>query len=525
VFLRAFNGKSWLRAWPAVAAALFALGAVAAPVEKARLGRVTVVEVVLPARAVLDELIRQGYDISSVRGDIATIYATDEELGSLTQAGHDYRVVEIQEPGGKQLSGYHDYASLTADLETYATAHSNICRLQSLGQSVQGRELWAMLITDYPDEEEDEPEFKYIATIHGDESLGGEMCLYFIDMLLTEYDANNPRIVDLIDNTVIWIVPAMNPDGLQNNSRYNARGYDLNRNFPAYPMHFTETIFEGEPLGDAKRELEVAHIMRWTAENSFVLGAEFHTGALVVNYPYDDDGHGSVDSPTPDDLIFEEVSRWYSIHNLLMWKSPSFYQGITNGATWYSITGGMEDWNYRYLSCNDVIIEISNIQRPKPSLLPAYWADNGESMLSYLEAVHVGVRGIVTDSATGEPLWAQMTVAGNAHPVFTDGDIGDYHRMLLPGTYDLTFNAGGYLAQTIGDVIVSDGPATRIDVSLVLDADLSGDGDIDFKDFALFAAQWGTETCRYCPGEYTGDGIVDATDLSRFLAYWLWDTE
>ncbi len=520
-----FNGKSSFGACLIIAVALLAIDAVAAPAQKARLGRITVVEVVLPGRAALDELIRQGYDISSVRGDIATIYATDEELGSLAQVGYDYRAVEIRVPGGKQPGGYHDYASLTADLGIYATAHSDICRLRSLGQSIQGRELWAMLITDNPDEEEDEPEFKYIATIHGDESLGAEMCLYFIDMLLTEYDANNPRIADLIDNTAIWVVPVMNPDGMENNSRYNARGYDLNRGFPAYPADFTGTIFKGVPLGDAGREREVAHIMRWTAENSFVLGGEFHSGALVVNYPYDDDGRGSVDSPTPDDLLFEDISRRYSVHNPPMWNSPFFPQGITNGAAWYSITGGMEDWNYRYLSCNDVIIEISNIKKPKPSLLPAYWADNSESMLSYLEAVHNGVRGIVTDSATGQPLWAQITVAGNAHPVFTDPNMGDYYRMLLPGTYDLTFSAGGYLAQTISGVIVSDGQATRIDVSLILDADLSGDGGVDFEDFALFAAQWGAETCRYCPGEYTGDEIVDASDLSRFLAYWLWDAQ
>lgn len=45
------------------------------------------------------------------------------------------------------------------------------------------------------------------------------------------------------------------------------------------------------------------------------------------------------------------------------------------------------------------------------------------------------------------------------------GDVGDYHRMLLPGTYDLTFSAGGYLPSTVTDITVTDGPATRIDVA------------------------------------------------------------
>jgi carboxypeptidase D len=344
-------------------------------------------------------------------------------------------------------------------------------------------------------------------------------------MLLTQYDNGNPRIVDIVDSTAIWIVPAMNPDGLEADSRFNADGYDLNRSFPSYPDDFTDTIFDGEPLGDANRPVETAHIMRWSAENSFILGGEFHTGALVMNYPYDDDGLGSVDSPTPDDLLFEDISRRYSIHNPPMWNSTEFYQGISNGAAWYSISGGMEDWCYRYLSCNDVIIEISDDRQPPSLQIPDYWEDNRESMLAYLEAVHIGVRGVVTDSATSEPVYAKITVADNAHPVFTDPDVGDYHRMLLPGQYDLTFSAPGYVPQTVTGVTVGEGVATRIDVELVFNADLSGDNDIDFEDFALFAEKWHTDICPGCPGDYSGNGRVDAEDLVGLMSFWLADVE
>jgi hypothetical protein len=59
-----------------------------------------------------------------------------------------------------------------------------------------------MLITDNPDVEEDEPEFKYVAAIHGDESLSSEMYLYFIDLLLTEYGTDE-RITNLVDSHTI----------------------------------------------------------------------------------------------------------------------------------------------------------------------------------------------------------------------------------------------------------------------------------------------------------------------------------
>lgn len=86
---------------------------------------------------------------------------------------------------GKALGVYHSYADLTSALQTYAADHPNICRLSSAGKSVQNRDIWAVKITDKPNKEENEPELKYILTMHGDEPVGTELCLYFIDMLLS----------------------------------------------------------------------------------------------------------------------------------------------------------------------------------------------------------------------------------------------------------------------------------------------------------------------------------------------------
>ncbi|HCO93016.1 MAG TPA: hypothetical protein DIU00_03545 [Phycisphaerales bacterium] len=411
-----------------------------------RLGPVVVVEVTFPDRDALDELARAGYDISNVQGNVATIYASLEELERLKQTGYPLREIEQQSRQEgfdiMALGSYHSYATLTEELSAYAEAHPDICRLYTLGQSVQGRELWAILISDNPDDEEDEPEFKYVSTMHGDESPVTEMCLYFIDLLLTEY-GQDERITNLINSTAIWIVPLMNPDGLELSRRSNASGIDLNRNFPLL-TDSSGNIFTGEPLDAETRQPEVRHIMNWTVENSFVLSAGLHTGSLLVCYPYGyNEQMSAVDTPTPDDLLYEEISRRYSMHNLPMWNNRP--DGIINSARWYPVIGEMADWNYRYVSCNEVTIEISNNKRPSASQIPALWSDNSESMLSFLEAVHIGVRGIITDRASGEPLWAEVLVEGNSQPVFTDPDVGDYHRMLLPGTYDLVFHVPGYV--------------------------------------------------------------------------------
>ncbi len=363
-----------------------------------------------------------------------------------------------EEGQSRQPSGYPSYTEIVNTLQTRASQYPSSCQLHDLGLSVQGRHIYALKITDNPDQQEDEPEFKYIANMHGDEVVGLMMCMYLIDYLLTNYGSVQ-RVTDLVNNIEIWIVPTMNPDGYMNNTRYNARGVDLNRNFP-----------EGsgpnpDPNTTTGREIETANIMNWSFAQSFTLAANFHGGALVVNYPFDNDGKGSVFSPTPDEDMFVYISEQYSMHNLPMWNSPVFYHGITNGAAWYSIDGGMQDWDYRYMGGNEVTIELGNTKSPPFSQIPSYWNDNQESMLSYMETCLMGVRGIVTDADTGLPLAATVTVVGRDHNIYTDPDVGDYHRMLLPGSYQLRFAAAGYDTLTV-PVTVYSGPATILDVAM-----------------------------------------------------------
>ncbi|MBN2561463.1 MAG: ankyrin repeat domain-containing protein [Phycisphaerae bacterium] len=353
---------------------------------------------------------------------------------------------------------YRDYAEIAQILADAETNYPAICQRHDLGLSVQGRHLWALNISDNVGTEEDEPEFKYVSTMHGDEWTGNEMCLFLIDYLLTNY-GTDPRITNIIDEIDIWIVPLMNPDGFEHTpspTRENANGVDLNRNFPEGS--------DGDPNTTDGRAAETAVIMNWTFANSFTCSANFHTGAIVVNYPFDDDNKGSTFSPTPDEDMFVYISEEYSKTNLPMWNG-GFYHGITNGADWYTIDGGMQDWHYRYMGCNEVTIELNNYPKIRPySEIPDLWDDNRESMMAYMETCLIGIRGVVT-GLSGEPLACTVTVAGRDHEVYTDPDVGDYHRMLMPGTYDLTFDADGQDPVTYYDVVVNEGPATRLDVS------------------------------------------------------------
>jgi hypothetical protein len=353
------------------------------------------------------------------------------------------------------MEAYHDYDAVTAHLEGVAADHPSITELVSIGRSVEGRELWFLKITDNPGVEENEPEFKYISTMHGDEPVGTENCLNFIDLLTDNYASATPDqdLKRLVDEVEIWIMPLMNPDGNSAGSRYNAHGVDLNRSFPDWVEDPYNTGVGREP--------ETRAVMAFSDSMSFDLSANFHTGALVVNYPWD-----NRPARAPDDSLFISMSEAYSIHNDPMWNSSYFYHGITNGYDWYEAHGTMQDWNYDWMHNKEVTIELNDVKWPSAEDLPQLWDDNDEAMAAYVESCLRGVRGVVTDSAGGAPLLATVHVEGNAWDDRPDPDVGDYHRILDPGLYTLTFSHPGYIAKQFAGVLVASDSATVLDVRL-----------------------------------------------------------
>jgi len=360
--------------------------------------------------------------------------------------------------GMAQAAPYRPYTDVESFLATAEAQYPALCRRVNLGQTLQGRTLWALCVSKDVNLQSDEPEVCFISTMHGDEPVGTENLLNLITLLTTQYNIDS-RVTNIVNNVELWIVPVMNPDGYMASTRGNSNGIDLNRNFPDPYTSPTNTT--------AGREAETAAIMNWTFGRHFTLAANFHTGSLVVNYPFDNNPAGqSVFTPSPDEDMFAVVSERYSQFNPPMYASPTFFHGITNGAAWYAVSGGMQDWAYVYMGCNEVTIELNNVKTPPASQLPQLWLDNKDSLLSYIEQSLIGVRGLVTDQATSTPLNATVSVVGRAHNIYTDPAIGDYHRMLLPGTYSMRFDSAGKESRQIPGVVVNSGAATQLDVPL-----------------------------------------------------------
>ena len=194
-------------------------------------------------------------------------------------------------------------------LAYYAHHYKDIAWVYTIGQSVQGRNLTVIEISDKPGQHEPgEPEFKYIGNMHGNEAVGREMLLVLVKYLCEGY-GRDERVTRIVDSTRIHILPTMNPDGFEManegdaqgiKGRANSHNKDLNRNFP-------DQFFTKPGLNDIA-EPETEAVMSWSRQYPFVLSANLHGGSLVANYPYDDTpdprDRGGKYSASPDDATF-----------------------------------------------------------------------------------------------------------------------------------------------------------------------------------------------------------------------------
>uniref|UniRef100_A0A158P615 Peptidase_M14 domain-containing protein n=1 Tax=Angiostrongylus cantonensis TaxID=6313 RepID=A0A158P615_ANGCA len=331
------------------------------------------------------------------------------------------------------------------------------------------------------------PEIKYIGNIHGNEPLGRELLIRLADYLCEAFNEKDKEVLQLLNSTSIHILPTMNPDGfnialntvilVKNsldfiNPRIIARCCFF-RDFP----ELDEVFYELEKLrvprfdhlmdlfvDDKERQPETVAVGRWTLSLPFVLSASLHEGDLVANYPFDSAVEEGVSaySASPDDGTFRWLAQTYAANHAHMAKNDhppcdgtsedAFARqgGITNGAKWYSVSGGMQDFNYLATNAMEITLELSCEKMPEGKLLPQFWNDNKKALMEYMFAVHSGIKGLITDAVTGEPISEAVVWIRNGtdpmpirHPV-TSWLLGDYYRILPAGQYEVIVNAEGY---------------------------------------------------------------------------------
>jgi len=282
----------------------------------------------------VDELKNLGLRTEIVHTDVSAFYRSrlaDKPMG-------DY----------KTLQEIYDY------LDGIIAAHSDIMTArQSIGMTIEGRNIWAVKLSDNPNVDEDEPELLYTACIHAREVITPEILLNFLDYMTGNY-GTDPVVTNLVNEREMWFVLVVNPDGYYRNQvtdpggggmwRKNRRnngdgtyGVDLNRNFGyewgyddegSSPITSEETYRGTAPFSEPETQAQKA----FAEAHEFIISMYFHSYSNLVLYPW---GYEPV--PTPDNELFR-----------LMADSLATFNGYDPGPSWslYLTNGTTDDWYY-----------------------------------------------------------------------------------------------------------------------------------------------------------------------------------
>ncbi len=405
------------------------------------------------------------------------------------------------------LSGYQPYETVVDSIETLAALYPDITTLIDLGPTtchtyyLEGNnnyenfqyEVLCLKLSDNPDSEEDEPNYFYCGGIHAQETIGVEVTMHILTWLLENYGVNDDA-TNWIDNNQIWVVPVMNPDGYEvavqewhSYHRKNMRdndldgmpdfstrdGVDLNRNFgyiwgnngaSSYP---SSNIYHGPCEWS---EIETIYMRDMIRSHKFWGGITYHSTGEWVIYPLGHiDGACSLDYEIMDALA---QSMAVTIPQI---DGTGHYTPVQASDFTYTCQGTMGDWAYSEERVFGFTIELNNASyggyHPPQPYIDQIKEDNLQAALIMLDRINYAcLCGHATDER-GLPIDAIMSVAGvddqegltPVEPFYCDVTTGRFERPLLPGTYQITFSADGYIDCVLDNVEILGDQITSID--------------------------------------------------------------
>ncbi|MCK4557015.1 MAG: zinc carboxypeptidase, partial [Candidatus Aminicenantes bacterium] len=251
---------------------------------------------------------------------------------------------------------YHSYGELEQDLFALEESYPDLARIYVIGETHERRNIYALKISDNVNIDEAEAEVIIIGCHHAREWISVEIP-YLLGEYLVENYATDSQVRDLVDQSEIWIIPLLNPDGLQysihfyrywrKNRRDNGDGtlgVDLNRNygylwgydnegsspFPSSNIYRGPSAFS-EPETQAIRDL--------FAQRNFSSLISYHSYSQVILYPW-----GYTDQPPPDDALLDQIAADMSTR--MQAVNGNVYGFMQAGESFYLTNGDTTDWSY-----------------------------------------------------------------------------------------------------------------------------------------------------------------------------------
>ena len=356
--------KSWIRLIPGLLA--ISLGTLAFASHSNHHRDLRYIKVPAKNKFERSRIANTGMTIEFVRSDAVWGFALPGDLKKLKAAG--IPILENLDPklarGGHSVLGfpqrdenYHDYAEMMTAIQNLYNDHNDIMTVSSIGNTHEGRNIWAIHINTTPSElasgKSNKPGAMFFGTHHAREHLSTEVPLMLAQYLLK--NRNQERIAKLLSSRDIWIVPMVNPDGVEwdiasgtgykmwrKNRKLNSNntyGVDLNRNYgyqwgtggsssnPSSDVYMGESPFS---------EPETQAVKKFVEDNlNTTVMISFHTFSELILYPW---GHknGSIEN-RKDREVFETMAR-----KMATWNGYKPQQS----SDLYIASGDTTDWAY-----------------------------------------------------------------------------------------------------------------------------------------------------------------------------------
>jgi len=257
------------------------------------------------------------------------------------------------------MGGYLTYSEALIELDKMSTLYPDLISVKApIGniQTHEGRPIHWLRISDNPNVEEDEPEVLYTALHHAREPNSMAQMIFYMWYLLENYETD-PEVKYLVDNTEMFFIPIVNPDGyvfnesiqpngggLWRKNRYadengNVLGVDLNRNY-GFNWAFDNQGSSGNPNNSTYRgteefsEPETQAVRDFCNAHNIKITLNYHSFGNLLIYPW-----GYSDQPTEDHEAFTNFAR-------LMTKDNNYNAGTGTETVGYTVNGDSDDWMY-----------------------------------------------------------------------------------------------------------------------------------------------------------------------------------
>jgi carboxypeptidase T len=321
------------------------------------------------------------FDVAKVGKGFVEVVCPDGNHQEFVKKGHRVEVLipdldaHVRQALQSSRTGeqYFTYETMTAQMQQWLKDYPEITRMESIGKSHEGRDLWALKISDNPDQDEPEPAVLIMGAHHAREWPSFEVPMATIKELL-EGNGKDVRISRLIKEREIWFVPMVNPDGVvysQTNSRYwrkNRRkmgtrfGVDPNRN---YSWHWSESGSSSSESSDTYHgpnplsEPENQAVARFAKRERFQASVSIHTYSQLILYPWSwKSNEPCSDHPTLRKLAVEMAEF-------------NKYDPIVS-AELYPAAGDSDDYLYGELKILAYTFELCSTFIPPPSEIPVF---------------------------------------------------------------------------------------------------------------------------------------------------------